>query len=895
MKQICIALAAAFLAANVHAAWTLNEAETSATDGAWTLAVAADEIDGVTGLKVTSVSMGESSDLDLSTFETDTGKKIIRFNKLFQWGNPAVTSVDAPTVLRVEDCCFQGVTSLTSAQFPAATYLGNDCFNACGNLESVSFSEDITYIGGSCFYQAKKISIANPNWPQLETLGGNAFTGGPVITGDVKVPSLLAVSSALSGQTGIKSLYAPMATTFSGAAFGNTGGYTNITIKGSATALANAKNNFAWCGNSPGVFYWLGNEAPTTMPVKAIYSENLKLFRLYVNADATATVQGWKSYCGATAEQIASDPAYAYYQKIDGYDEIKDRLIGFLGTAKLGSYDKVSVSSLNSNGPCWIVNLAEVEEEETYHAAVTAPERAKVERVVANGFIVQPDAEGKYEMLSSASVDITYRADAGYQFEGRLSVYTKTGVPAAKEIGPETCDKVIAPVTYRTLTLSAAELAAANIASVTLTMGEPYLCATNGDAIAYSVYDGVAFTLTYAATRKYRFEGGARTSVAEFAEGITADTVIAASDLPTTSELICRWTYDGSTIADGNWSFAVERDTVDGVTGLRLRTHKDGDGELDLTKFQEESGSQYDVVSTINWAVFPAGTTRIVAPGIIRFDASCGSRCDVGEIIATNAVYFGYAAFNDCKKLTNLVFSANVKSFGSSAFSGCTSLAALGTTDWPQLTTLGTSAFWNTSIVGDLKMPEVTDIQVAFGYTRITSLYAPKCEILDYQALLDCKALTNLVIKGSADCFTTARAHQAMSGVGEVATMSYLGEVAPSYLFQASICSAVTNAPMKLYVNLRGATGRADWEKLCTATAADIKTNATYAAVKKIPDYRKVRKAIVGFIGDVETKSGEFVRVKAQAANREFTESGNGPCWVIDADYKDPGFAVLVR
>lgn len=893
MTALAFSVLATLMSFTVHAAWTLNEAETSATDGSWTLTVAADEINGVTGLKVTSVSMGESSDLDLSSFESDTGEKIIRFNRVFNY-NKTLTSVDAPSVLRVENQCFIGVSTLTSAHLPAATYLGDECFTGCSSLTDVTFSDSITSIGSSCFYQTK-ISLSDPNWPCLETVGASAFGDGPVITGDVKVPLLTAVSSAFGGVAGIKSFYAPNATTFTVAAFGKCTGLTNVTIKGSATALANARNNFAWSGAAPGTFVWLGNEAPTEMPAKAIYCENIALFRLYVNADASSTVQAWKSYCGATAEQIATDDAYAFYQKIAGYDEVKDRLIGFLGTAKLGNWDKVTVSALNSNGPCWIVNTAEVEEEVTYHATIAAPEHAVVESVRADGYAVQPDAEGKYEMVSSAKVEITYRAEPGYQFAGNVSVYTVSNIPAAEAIGADACDKALAPVTYRTLTLSAASLAAGNIASVSLAMAEPYLCETNGDAIVYSVYDGVAFALTYASTKKFRFEGGAKTAVVDYADGLSADATVAATDLPPTTELICRWTISGTTISDGNWTFGCDVATVDGVTGLRIRAHVEGDGDLDLTRFREESGSEYDVISTVEWQVFPKATSRIVAPGIRRFASSCATGVNVYEIIATNAVYFDYAAFGNCKNLTNLVFSAGVKTIGTSAFGGCTALASLGGTDWPQLTMLAGGAFVNTKIAGDLRMPEVTDLQNVFGYTSINSIYAPKCEVFDYQTVYACKELTNIVIKGSANCFNTATMHQAMTSVGPVETMRYVGETAPSYLPQASIYSAITNTPMMLYANLKGETGRADWEKLCTATAAQIKDDPAFASIKLIPNYRQVRKSLVGFIGDVVTKKGEYVSVRSQQTPGEFTYSGNGPCWVIDADWKPKGFAVIVR
>lgn len=115
-----------------EAAWTLNG--TTATDGNWTLTVAADEIGGVVGLKVTGKTMGASTDLDLSTFESDTGSKIIRLNKIFQW-NTTVTSVNAPTVLRVEANGFEGTTSLTSALFQTATYSLVTAFGDCTNAD----------------------------------------------------------------------------------------------------------------------------------------------------------------------------------------------------------------------------------------------------------------------------------------------------------------------------------------------------------------------------------------------------------------------------------------------------------------------------------------------------------------------------------------------------------------------------------------------------------------------------------------------------------------------------------------------------------------------------------------------------------------------------------------
>ena len=237
-----ILTAAVMVAAEASAGWTYNSGANTITDGAnWTLGVQSVTVNGVSGLRITDVTAG-SGDLDLTTFEADTGSKVIsvansRQGEVFG-GSPTtgwqpITTFTGPDVIELQDYAFQNRTNLTT----------------------ISVSSNIVTIGTwACAYCTRLTTFSPTYMPELASLGGKAFGASTLLVGDFyfgKITSFNDVFNAnLAGGpwcTKVTSVVAPLAT-----AVGSKGCYgmsslTNAVFSSDITDIGSAA--FGSCSN----------------------------------------------------------------------------------------------------------------------------------------------------------------------------------------------------------------------------------------------------------------------------------------------------------------------------------------------------------------------------------------------------------------------------------------------------------------------------------------------------------------------------------------------------------------------------------------------------------------------------------------------------------------------
>ncbi len=179
MKKL-LGCVCALIAINSFAAWSYNSDTSTITDGNWELVCSKgtgekELIIGVSNDWNNAYKAG-SGVLDLTTFEEDTGYKIVKFNN---WAfNVAGTS---------------GNANLIGVICPTATIISKNAFAYCNKITMISFPEVIE-IGNNAFYGCTVLS-GDVEFPKLEILNNQAFRGCKGITG-MSMPSLISLKDS---------------------------------------------------------------------------------------------------------------------------------------------------------------------------------------------------------------------------------------------------------------------------------------------------------------------------------------------------------------------------------------------------------------------------------------------------------------------------------------------------------------------------------------------------------------------------------------------------------------------------------------------------------------------------------------------------------------------------
>ena len=160
-------------------------------------------------------------------------------NECFQYCS-GLTSITIPSsVTSLGSSCFEGCRGLTSITIPSSvTSLGDGCFYDCRGLTSITIPSSVTSLESDSFYGCSGLtSITIPS--SVTSLGGGCFYGCRGLT-SITIPSSVTSleSDSFYGCSGLTSITIPSSVTSLGEyCFYGCSGLTSISIPSSVTSL----------------------------------------------------------------------------------------------------------------------------------------------------------------------------------------------------------------------------------------------------------------------------------------------------------------------------------------------------------------------------------------------------------------------------------------------------------------------------------------------------------------------------------------------------------------------------------------------------------------------------------------------------------------------------------
>ena len=124
----------------------------------------------------------------------------------------------------------------------------------------------------------------------------------------------------------------------------------------------------------------------------------------------------------------------------------------------------------------------------------------------------------------------------------------------------------------------------------------------------------------------------------------------------------------------------------------------------------------------------------------------------LSSVTAPGATEIGEGAFYNCSNLETVQFSEELHTIGPSAFYMCQKLKDIGVSG-EKITSLGSSAFSNTSLENFTLSEEITEIpKYCFTHTPITSIILPEnLKVIGFAAFSYCENLESIVIPDSVE------------------------------------------------------------------------------------------------------------------------------------------------
>ena len=212
------------------------------------------------------------------------------------------------------------------------------------------------------------------------------------------------------------------------------------------------------------------------------------------------------------------------------------------------------------------------------------------------------------------------------------------------------------------------------------------------------------------------------------------------------------WTLNGNTATDGEFTFKVQSAST-GVIGemtmFDFKKASDTPCELDLTTFKADTGKKIVETMALGNSLANGLGNILSVTGFIGPDVTIIGQGSLGNQTSGNQ-----------SQMKRIHVSENLTSIGGSAMAYLHQMDDFFPTDMKKLTTCGSSAFDQTSIKGDIRLPELETLPGIFcriynGTAGITSVYAPKLKSLGERAFASQKLMTNVVISGEATLINT--------------------------------------------------------------------------------------------------------------------------------------------
>ena len=242
-----------------------------------------------------------------NNFDPETGKGILTFDgDVTSVGDDAfngckkLLSITIPdSVTTIGGVAFYGCSNLTSITIPdSVTTIGYMAFAYCRSLTSVTIPDSVTTIGNYAFYNCSSLtSVTIPD--SVTTIGGCAFSGCSSLTSVTIPDSVTSIEgNAFSYCSSLTSVTIPDSVTTIGYwAFNNCSSLTSITIPDSVTTIGGGA--FYECSSLTSVYC-----KATTPPAGGsnMFDKNASSPKIYVpkeSVEVYKSADGWSSYADA--------------------------------------------------------------------------------------------------------------------------------------------------------------------------------------------------------------------------------------------------------------------------------------------------------------------------------------------------------------------------------------------------------------------------------------------------------------------------------------------------------------------------------------------------------------------------------------------------------------------
>ncbi len=210
-------------------------------------------------------------------------------------GCSGLASITIPSsVTSIGSYAFNGCNSLTSINLPNnVTSIGDYSFYNCSGLTSISIPDGLTSIGGNAFQNCSKLaSIIIPN--SVTSIGNSAFNECNSLN-SVEFHCKEIGSWFSSRSSIIKIIIGDEVTSIGQSAFSDCSGLTSVTIPNSVTSIG--KNAFSWCDGLTTVVSEIKN--PYVISTNVFSSNTYSIATLIVpenTKDSYLSAAGWNGF-----------------------------------------------------------------------------------------------------------------------------------------------------------------------------------------------------------------------------------------------------------------------------------------------------------------------------------------------------------------------------------------------------------------------------------------------------------------------------------------------------------------------------------------------------------------------------------------------------------------------
>ena len=223
------------------------------------------------------------------------------------------------SVKSIGDEAFNWCSDLTSVTIPnSVTTIGDKAFANCSSLTSAALPSSVTSIGGEAFAECASLtSVTIPSG--VTSIPGGAFRGCKSLT-SVTIPNSVTLigSSAFDGCSGLTSVTIPNSVTYLDG-FGDCSGLTSITIPNSVTTIG----EYAFSGCSGLTSLTIGNGITEIGKCTFRYCSSLTSVTIPNNVESIG-ISAFSGCSGLTSVTIGSGVSFVGSHAFDGSPELTD-------------------------------------------------------------------------------------------------------------------------------------------------------------------------------------------------------------------------------------------------------------------------------------------------------------------------------------------------------------------------------------------------------------------------------------------------------------------------------------------------------------------------------------------------------------------------------------------